>query len=121
MPQIAVEYSGNLGAAFDAESLADRIHGIVAATIDTPLGNCKTRLIELQRYVIGDGGAREAMVHVDLRILSGRGEAEKKRLGEAVLAAAAEAIGEPEGLRVQLTVEVRELDRENYHKRLIRG
>ena len=118
MPQIAIEYSGNLGDAFDARALAGEVHRLIAATIDTDVGNCKTRLVGLRDYLIADGSPEEAMVHVDLRILSGRTDAQKKALGEAVLAAALASIGE-HALRIQVTVEVRELDRANYHKQVL--
>jgi len=121
VPQIAIEYSANLAADFDAPALALRIHGLIGPTIDTELGNCKTRLREIERWAIGDGSPDLAMLHVDLRILSGRTAEQKTRLGEAVLGAASEALGAPKGLKVQLTVEVRDLDRDHYHKRLIAG
>ena len=120
MPQIAIEYSGNLGASFDVRALAAEVHRLIAATVDTDLANCKTRLIALDRYLIGDGSPQEAMVHVDLRILSGRTDEQKKALGESVLAAALGCIGD-HSLRIQVTVEVRELDRANYHKRVVAG
>ena len=120
MPQIAIEYSANLGASFDARALAGEVHRLIAETIDTDLGNCKTRLIALDDYLVGDGSPREAMVHVDLRILSGRSDAQKKALGEAVLEAALGCIAGP-SLRIQVTVEVRDLDRANYHKKVLAG
>jgi 5-carboxymethyl-2-hydroxymuconate isomerase len=120
VPQIAIEYSRNLADAFDAGALAKAVHRLIAETIDTDLGNCKTRLVALDDYLIGDGSPQEAMVHVDLRILSGRSDAQKKALGEAVLEAAHGCIG-PHSLRIQVTVEVRELDRANYHKRVLAG
>jgi len=118
MPQIRIEYSGNIGSGFDARGFAGRVHQLVAATVDTELGNCKTRLVELSDYLIGDGSHDHAMIHVDLRILSGRPQSQKEQLGQSVLAALEEAVSKSH-LRLQLTVEVRELDRENYHKRLI--
>jgi len=120
VPQIAIEYSANLGGAFDARALAAEVHRLIAATVDTDLANCKTRLIALDDYLIGDGSPREAMVHVDLRILSGRSDAQKTALGEAVLEAALGYIREGSH-HIQVTVEVRELDRANYHKRVVSG
>jgi 5-carboxymethyl-2-hydroxymuconate isomerase len=119
VPQISIEYSSNLGGSFDARGLAARVHELVAATVDTELANCKTRIIELSQFVIGDGGEDQAMIHVDIRILSGRPEATKRQLGEKVMAALQGMAAKPPELKVQLTVEVRELDRENYHKQLV--
>jgi 5-carboxymethyl-2-hydroxymuconate isomerase len=118
MPQIRIEYSGNIGSSFDARDFARQVHELVAATVDTELGNCKTRLVELSDFLIGDGSDNQAMIHVDVRILSGRTQPQKEQLGQAVLAALEQAIHKSH-LWLQLTVEVRELDRDNYHKHLI--
>lgn len=119
MPQLAIEYSSNLAGAFDARGFALHMHALVVATVDTGLHNCKTRLIELGHVVIGDGSPDHAMIHVDLRILSGRSEAQKQALGQAVLAALQEAVSDLRTLKLQLTVEVRDLDRANYHKKVL--
>jgi 5-carboxymethyl-2-hydroxymuconate isomerase len=115
MPQISIEFSANIAATFDARKFADEVHKLLVAIVETELASCKTRLIELGEVVIGDGSDANAMIHVDLRILSGRTLAQKRQLGEAVLAALA-AVAKPDGLDLQLTVEVRDLDRDNYHK-----
>jgi 5-carboxymethyl-2-hydroxymuconate isomerase len=119
MPQIKVEYSAGLGAGFDAHAFTRAIHAIVVEIAGADLGSCKTRLVPLDHYVIGDGSADQAMIHVDLRILAGRTEDQKTRLGEAVLAAAVAAIDKPPHLQLQVTIEVRELDRAHYHKRVL--
>ena len=118
MPQISIEYSSNLRGAFDARGFALRVHALIVAAVDTQLANCKTRLIELSDAVIGDGSPDNAMVHVDLRILSGRSEEQKQQLGQAAMAALEEAVRETDGLKLQLTLQVRELDRANYHKKV---
>jgi len=119
VPQIRIEYSSNLAAAFDARAFALRLHDLLPGLVGTELRSCKTRLVELDRFVIGDGSADQAMVHLDLRILSGRTDEQKRALGEAAMAALAQAVRKPESLNLQLTVEVRELDRDNYHKQYL--
>jgi 5-carboxymethyl-2-hydroxymuconate isomerase len=116
MPQLTIEYSANLAGLFDARTFARRLHDIVVETVDTPLANCKTRLVRLDEALIGDGSAGHAMVHVDLRILSGRTSEQKRRLGERALALLEAAVAPSQALKAQLTVEVRELDRDHYHK-----
>ena len=119
MPQIKVEYSAGLGAGFDAPAFARHLHAIVVEIAGADLGSCKTRLVRLDDHVIGDGSANQAMIHIDLRILTGRTDDQKRRLGEAVLAAAVAAVDKPEDMQIQVTVEVRELDRAHYHKRVL--
>ena len=115
MPQISIEYSGNAGAIFEPESFASRVHEHVVSIAKAELRSCKTRLIE-HRTVIGDGSHRNAMIHVDIRLLRGRSDEQKQRLGKAVPATLEEMVP-PGDVDLQLTVEVRELDSGNYHKR----
>lgn len=117
MPQITIEYSANAASAFDARAYALRIHDLLVEHVETELPSCKTRLIQHPVTVIGDGGTSNGMIHVDLRILSGRTAEQKKRLGETAFAALEAAVRKQDNLDLQLTLEVRELDRENYYKR----
>ena len=119
MPQITVEFSSNLASGLRTDPLAADLHRAVAETVGSPIGNCKTRFVEQSRVVIGGGGADQAMLHIDLRILSGRSDAQKRALGEAALAAGERALDKPEDVQVQLTVEVRDLDRDHYHKQIL--
>ncbi|MEU1086485.1 isomerase, partial [Streptomyces sp. NPDC005892] len=43
MPQITVDYSAELDDAFDRRGFAGELHPLVARTISTAVGNCKTR------------------------------------------------------------------------------
>ncbi len=119
MPQITIEFSANLGTAFAAPAFARQLHGRLVEHADAALANCKTRLVRHDGFLIGDGDPGAAMVHVDLRVLPGRSEDQKRRLGEAVLADLAAAVGGATGFDIQLTVEVRELDGAHYHKRRV--
>ncbi len=119
MPQITIEYSRNLEHVFAARELARSIHDQLPALIDTQLASCKTRLVMHDNLVIGDGSGDNAMIHVDLRILPGRSNDQKTRLGEAVMALLESSVHKPPQMKLQLTVEVRELERDHYRKRLI--
>lgn len=117
MPQVTIEYSANAASAFDPQTYALRVHDLLVEHVETELASCKTRLVQHDRTVIGDGASANAMIHVDLRILTGRTGEQKKQLGQAAFAALEAAVTKPDGLELQLTLEVRDLDRENYHKR----
>ncbi len=119
MPQITIDYSGNLGSGFDPRELARRIHEDAVTIIDTELVSCKTRIREITNFVIGNGGPNQAMIHVELGILHGRTDQQKRQLADAVLDAAGEFIEKSAHMDLQLTVEVRNLDREHYYTRLI--
>ena len=116
MPQIAIEHSRHLAGRYDVRALALAIHRAAVDIIDTTLESCKTRIVTLDETVIGDGHSQNAMLHIDFRGLSGRTPEQKRRLGERILALAVEAL--PKDLRhTQVTVEIRDLDRDHYHKR----
>ena len=62
------------------------------------------------------------MVHLDIRLLSGRINAVKFATGEAALAALIDRLEWLVGdYQVQFTVEVHDLDRENYFKHVTDG
>jgi 5-carboxymethyl-2-hydroxymuconate isomerase len=119
VPQITIEYSANLDGRFDARGFASKLHGHLVAHADAQIESCKTRLVRLDEVVIGSGEPDRAMVHADIRILTGRSDEQKLLLGKAAIQSLEDAAGGTEGLEVQLTVEVRELDRANYHKRVV--
>lgn len=119
MPQITVEYSQVLAEAFDRRAFALALHPLAAALIGSAQSSFKTRFRALDEVVIGDGAAGHAMVHVDFRLKSGRPAELKRQLGEAVLALAGRFVRPVAGLDIQVTVEVRDLDRPHYHKLVV--
>ncbi len=119
MPQITVEYSQVLGDAFDRRAFALALHALAAPMIGSRLSSFKTRFYAIDGGVIGDGADGHAMVHVDFRLLSGRPPALKRQLGEAVLALARAQVAPQAGLDIQVTVEIRDLDRPHYHKAVV--
>ncbi|WP_433336679.1 5-carboxymethyl-2-hydroxymuconate Delta-isomerase [Spirillospora sp. CA-294931] len=117
MPQITVEYSVALGDTFDRRGFALALHPAAVALIGSALGDYKTRFHPIGEAVIGDGGAGEAMVHVDLAVLPGRDAETKARLGELALATLCEHLKPGSALNTQVTVEVRDIA--SYHKRVL--
>ncbi|QDP18545.1 5-carboxymethyl-2-hydroxymuconate Delta-isomerase [Sphingomonas xanthus] len=116
MPQASVEYSSNVAELFDVHGFTQVLHAELVELTDTDLQSCKTRLIELNDVVIGDGSPNNAMVHVDIGIFSGRPPQQKTDLGKSVLAAAMSFLREWQGGNLQVTVAVNDLDIDNYHK-----
>lgn len=119
MPQITVEYSQSLAAAFDRRAFALALHAVAPELIGSARASFKTRFYAIDEAVIGDGDPAHAMVHVDFRLLSGRPPELKRRLGEAVLDLAGRFVRPVAGLDIQVTVEVRDLDRPHYHKLVV--
>ncbi|MFF7774344.1 5-carboxymethyl-2-hydroxymuconate Delta-isomerase [Streptomyces tanashiensis] len=110
MPQITVDYSAPL----DRRGFARALHPLVVETVDTTLDACKTRFREVEELVVGDGAADDAVVHVEIALLSGRTDEVKARLADAVLDLLPAHLKATEGVR--LSVEIRDLDA-SYRKR----
>lgn len=114
MPQITLEHSNHFDAA-DFRALALEIHHLCVEHVGATLASCKTRIVRADNLVIEDGSPEHAMVHCDLRILSGRSPEQKLALGKAVQDAMVAALTQYDGPR-QISVEVTDLDKPNYHK-----
>lgn len=114
MPQITLEHSTHFDAT-DWRALALEIHRLCVDVVGATTQACKTRVVRCDRLVIADGDPAQAMVHCDLRILTGRTQEQKTALGEAVLAALLAGVAPYDGPR-QISVEIGNLDRDNYRK-----
>ncbi|MEZ0089135.1 5-carboxymethyl-2-hydroxymuconate Delta-isomerase [Streptacidiphilus sp. EB129] len=119
MPQITVEYSAELADAFDRRGFALALHAPAAELLESSPGDFKTRFYAIGESVIGMDAGDGAMIHVDLAILSGRTPETKRELGRLALETAGRYLAPVPGRTVQLTVEVRDLDRANYHKSVL--
>ncbi|ANZ40094.1 hypothetical protein BBK82_32715 [Lentzea guizhouensis] len=115
MPQITVEYSAELADAFDRRGFALALHQAVSPLVSSEVGAFKTRFRQIEESVIGDGSPA-AMVHVRVGLLSGRSAERKQEVGRTVIGLAGEHLKPVDGLPTQVTLEVYDLDREQYQK-----
>lgn len=116
MPQVRIEFSGNLKGSFDQRALALKIHGHLTSIAAADLASCKTGFIHLDEIVIADGSGDQGMIHIAVGILSGRTDEQKRELGTALMQDLEQAFRRPDGMEVQLTVEIRDMDRDFYRK-----
>ena len=114
MPQITLEHSTHFDNA-DFRALALEIHHLCVEHVGATLPSCKTRIVKAENLIIADGAPDQAMAHCDLRILSGRTQEQKTALGKAVQQSMIAALTQHDGPR-QISVEIGELDKPNYHK-----
>lgn len=120
MPQITMEFTKNIAHLTDYRSVALALHGLLVDEISSSQEDCKTRLTEIENYVIGDGRSDDAFVHVTFAILSGRSQSQKESLGTKALRIVAEAM--PNAVAqdsIQITVDIRDMDRATYKKQVI--
>lgn len=115
MPHLTLEYTDNLPADIDFDALFARIHTVLAEEGGIRIGNCKSRAVCLGVYRVGSGEP-SAFVHADLRFLEGRPSDVKRQLGKRVLEILNEVYGSLDSPEVQITVEIRDIDRDAYFK-----
>ena len=84
MPHLIVHYSANLTALDPLELLKD-LNTVLLKTELFSVNDIKSRVFKDEVFLIGLEDHQEAYVHLKLYILSGRTEAQKQGLGEALL------------------------------------
>lgn len=95
------------------ETLLQAVYqGAVESGLFTPSA-IKSRAIACDYYMVGDQVAD--FVHINLRILAGRTDAQKKQLTDAVLAKLSDLSISP----LSITAEVQDMHVESYAKRLL--
>jgi len=72
MPHIFIEHSSNLAGRIDLEELTSTVHRSALQTGVFPEGGIRTRRVPREGYLIADGHADNAFVHLVLRIGVGR-------------------------------------------------
>ncbi|MDX2918673.1 MULTISPECIES: 5-carboxymethyl-2-hydroxymuconate Delta-isomerase [Streptomyces] len=110
MPQITVDYSGTLDAAFDRQAFALALHPVVVATVDARPEDCRTRFRRVVDFVAGAETEGHAVLHVEIGLRHGRTDADKARLSAAVLALVAAQVKPVDGVTLHASVEIPTLD-----------
>ena len=114
MPHIVVEYSDNLPSGLDMQELVNTLHGTLTAQgIDAV--RIKARAEEFEYYSVSDQGKRGTMVHIVLSLLQGPDADTLKTYGDVLYGAACDKVKAcaPD---CNVTMEIREMDREFYWK-----
>ena len=122
MPHCILEYSANVLDEPDFARLLLDLHAVLTGTGLFALDDIKSRVVRHERFVIADGAGDRAFVTLNIQILEGRSDEVKARISEAALEVLAEAF--PITLkqrRCSLTVQVSELHRPSYRRRITSG
>lgn len=116
MPHLTIEYSANLPHYPEAETLAALNAALCAHPEVQDEADLKSRFIVADSYEIGTAPAQRAFVHAQLRLLAGRSPEAKKELSARIADVLRERTPRPQGVMVQLSVEVVDMDRGSYAK-----
>ena len=120
MPHLVLEYSANLRGAFSPIILMAQTNAVLiqSGEFENP-DHIKTRLVALQEYRIGTADVGEAFIHARLHLLSGRSVDTKKALCAALAECLRTGLAPLAGVRVQITAEAVDMQRESYAKTII--
>ena len=117
MPHLTLEYTGNLSSTPPTKELLLSLHHLLEAIAGIRVGNCKSRWRKVEDWVVGDGDPDAAFVHLDFRFLEGRPLEIQQAVGQGALdALKAHFHPAPEGVDLQITVEVGEIRKATYFK-----
>jgi len=117
MPHLTLEYTANLEERAPDTNLLLSLHRLLEAVAGIKIKNCKSRWWRVENWVVGDGEGESAFVHLDLRFLEGRRMEVQQAIGAgAVGILRAHFSPPPDGLDLQITVEVQEIRKATYFK-----
>ena len=118
MPHLTLEYTSNLTKLDTERALLALNHALVASGHFEEV-DIKSRAVRHDDFLIGTTSGAHAFVHVTLALLSGRSQQTRNELSSAllrVLRMSCKGISED---RLQVSVQVEELDRPSYAKDVI--
>ena len=116
MPHLHLEYTANLtGLAVEKILLRLNIVLMVSGQFGSEF-DIKSRAVKIESFRVGTGLNERGFVAVRLALLSGRSPQVKQQLSQSLLAALQDLGDWPEGVQVQLSVQLIDMDRESYSK-----
>lgn len=111
MPHLRLEYSANLEGKADIAAVCAAAHEAILATGIFEIGAPRVRAYPAPHYTIADRHADNAFLDMVFRMGAGRSDADKKRTGEAIMAAVgAELAPLFEAPHFALSLEIIEID-----------
>ena len=121
MPHLRVEYTHNLHGSLSPQPLLQALTAAVCASAEiADEADVKARIVALEQWQIGTAQTpARAFVHAELRLLSGRSAEAKKDFSDRIAAVLRQHIRAPEGLQVQLSVDIVDMERPCYFKGLL--
>jgi 5-carboxymethyl-2-hydroxymuconate isomerase len=111
MPHFNIEASANLKGRVDFKDLAEVVHKAILESGLFEVGAVRVRVFVSEAYAIADLDVENAFIDMSFRIGAGRTTEEKKRVGDAIMAAVKNRLaGLFEEPHFALSLEVREID-----------
>ena len=115
MPHLTVEYTNNLPL-LNADALLHQLNEVLLASGQFEAPDIKSRAIGLNTFLVGTTTKGHGFIHAKLAILSGRSAETKYQLSHSLLKGLEQHANWSSGLKVQLCVEIQEIERASYAK-----
>jgi 5-carboxymethyl-2-hydroxymuconate isomerase len=120
MPHLVIEITNNI--TVDQPKLLANANAALLATGEFKEPDIKSRCVALQSYRQGTEQRSDGFIHATLSILSGRSDATRKAVAEAVRDAIVESLPAGDrGYGVTVSVDVREMFRDTFAKAVLAG
>ena len=115
MPHLIVEYTRDMEEAGSVAALR-ALNEALMSSGEFEERSIKSRAYAVEAFVVGTADEARGFVSARLAILDGRSAATKRKLSQLLLDVLCRVCGPAGGLQVQVTVEVRDMDRDSYAK-----
>ncbi len=117
MPQLTLEYTGNIDQRVNFTALFSALHQVLAELGGVHIENCKSRAVRRDDFYIGSGEPGNAFVHLDVTMLEGRSLALKQAVGAGILRILQQTFAPAMATHdLQITVEIKDIKRATYFK-----
>lgn len=113
MPHIMIEYSANL-TELNVTKLMQDCHHALDGLHNIATERVKTRAIKLDHFLVGHHGQNGQMIHVTLKLMTGRSSEARQELARILYDTVRTHLPQGRYPSAALTVEVVELDKETY-------
>ena len=118
MPHILIEHSSNLSDRVDLDDLIRSVHQAALDTGVFPEGGIRTRRVPRESYLIADGHADNAFIHLVLRIGFGRDVETRQRAATEVFEALCDFLTPDMSAHpLGVSLEIQEIAPETSHKK----
>jgi 5-carboxymethyl-2-hydroxymuconate isomerase len=118
MPHLTLEYTSNLNKLDTERALLALNHALVASGHFEDV-DIKSRAVRFDDFLIGTTGGAHAFVHLKLSLLSGRSQLARNELSNALLRVLRASCKGISNDRLQMSVQIEEIDRPSYAKDVI--
>lgn len=117
MPHFILEHSANIEKV-SSKALFLPCHRAVVAIAAAKIEDCKSRIIRIEDFFMGNGDSSASFVHMRVFLMEGRTIEVRKKVGDRILGLLEEYFT-PRDREIQISVEVLELVKELYFKKIL--